>query len=108
MRPNAVRHETVGSFWWFDDEAHEYARMPKTEGPRPSPEGEDWGGPEAGDLQDLVWHPMLDWEVRDLDELIIRLPPDGERVIFAPGLMTEELAEERLGAFLGRLWREDR
>lgn len=54
--------ESVGSWWFFDDDAMLYCRTPKTEGPRASPPGEDWGGPNAGGLQDLVWHPFLEAE----------------------------------------------
>lgn len=64
MIPDATRLETEGSLWWFDDTAHKYLRMPKQEGPRKSPPGEDWGGVGAGSLQDLVWHDMVRWEVR--------------------------------------------
>lgn len=62
MRPGAVRIESVGSIWFLDEAGGEYLRLPKTEGPRESPEGEDWGGPDAGGLEDLKWHPMFGWE----------------------------------------------
>lgn len=60
MRPGCVRVETKGSFWWFDESAHEYMRLPKHEAPRERPE---WGGPDAGPLQDAVWHPYERWEI---------------------------------------------
>lgn len=59
-----TRVETKGSIWLLDDDLSRYARMPKQEGPRYSPPGEDWGGVDAGILQDLVWHPMERWEIR--------------------------------------------
>lgn len=90
MRPGAQRVESVGSVWFFDDDAGEYLRMPKTEGPRgKGPNGEDWGGREAGALEDLRWHPMHGWEVvprlYGRRQLVIHLEadPDGH-VIVAP------------------------
>lgn len=85
------RVESKGSIWMLDDDHARYARMPKQEGPRWSPDGEDWGGPGAGPLEDLSWHPMLDWEIRDRwlgayavqHNLVIRIPGD-DRVVVAP------------------------
>lgn len=55
-----VRIESVGSVWEIDEDDLRYRRWPKTEGPRENPE---WGGPDAGALQDFVWHPFLSWRV---------------------------------------------
>ncbi len=60
-----TRVETMGSIWMLDDDNQRYARMPKTEGPRWSPEGEDWGGPGAGALEDLTWHEMTGWRIKN-------------------------------------------
>lgn len=61
-----TRITTDGSVWLIDEDAGRYCRMPKREGPRWSPDGEDWGGPKASPgLQDLVWHDCLHWELRD-------------------------------------------
>lgn len=83
MRPGAVKVETNGSFWWFDDLAREYFRHPKVEGPRPpGPNGEDWGaGPDSGALQDGVWHP---YESYTVDEWYLRIFVGGGRSISAP------------------------
>lgn len=59
------RVETKGSVWMLDDDAGRYCRLPKQEGPRLSPPGEDWGGPDAGALQDVVWHPLQWWAVAE-------------------------------------------
>lgn len=59
MRPGAVRVETVGSVWWFDETTHEYLRLPREEKPREKPE---WSDERAGPLQDAVWHPYVRWE----------------------------------------------
>ena len=82
MRPGATRIESNGSLWWIDDEAMEYLRCPKVEGPRPpGPGGQDWGGPGAGPLEDLKWHPMQWWAV---DENYLRIGHDDTRCITAP------------------------
>lgn len=56
------RIETVGSVWVIDDDLGRYCRFPKSEAPRLNPK---WGGPEAGLLQDAVWHDFteayIDW-----------------------------------------------
>ena len=46
------RIESIGSYWEIDEDLKRYRRWPKEETPRPN----EWGGPEAGALQDLVWH----------------------------------------------------
>jgi hypothetical protein len=58
MRPGAIKIRTRGSNWWIDENANEYMRLPLEETTRENPE---WGGPEAGPLQDGVWHPYFDW-----------------------------------------------
>lgn len=71
MRPGAVRVETVGSYWWLDDDAGEYLRTPKIEAPRDE---------TRGPLVDLVWHPMVRWErqAHPVDpRLRILVPDDG-------------------------------
>lgn len=101
------RVETKGSVWMLDDDQLRYARMPKHEGPRLSPPGADWGGSGACALQDLVWHPMVRWEIQqkpvmavsvnpwtfDVERidtgdvqpiLVIHLPGDNDEVIVAP------------------------
>lgn len=59
--------ETLGSWWYFDDEAKLYVRAPKSEGPRPrGPNGEDWGGVHAEPgLQDNVRHSFTSWKTTD-------------------------------------------
>lgn len=87
MRPGATRIESFGSLWFLDDDANEYLRIPKREGPRDSPPGEDWGGPDAGGLQDLVWHPMFGWEMVDLAvyrRLVIYTDAEHEFCVTAP------------------------
>lgn len=54
----AERVETQGSWWYFDADNAVYLRSPKEEKPREN----GWGGPEAGSLQDLVWHPYERFE----------------------------------------------
>lgn len=101
MRPGATRIESIGSIWWLDDDRLEYLRAPKHEGPRTSPEDEDWGGPGAGELQDLRWHPMVRWH-RTALRLIIELDDDGH-YISAPltwdeaiaNILVEELEADR-------------
>lgn len=61
-----TRVTTDGSVWVLDDDQNRYARMPRHEGPRKSPPGEDWGGSEAGPLEDLQWHDMASWEIREV------------------------------------------
>lgn len=53
----------MGSVFLLDEDRGCYCRMPKHEGPRLSPPGEDWGGEGAGILEDLRWHPMERWEI---------------------------------------------
>lgn len=53
-----IRIESEGSFWFIDEVLMRYQRMPKYEAPRENPE---WGGPEAGVLQDAVWLPYHSW-----------------------------------------------
>jgi hypothetical protein len=89
VRPGATRVESFGSYWFLDDDAGEYLRMPKQEGPRErGPNGEDWGGPDADEgLQDLKWHPMYGWEKRNvgpIERLVIFVDPDHELVVTAP------------------------
>lgn len=60
MRPGAVKVETLGSFFWLDESAMAYARLPKHEAPRERPE---WSDERAGVLQDAVWHPMVAWRI---------------------------------------------
>lgn len=85
-----VRVESKGSIWLLDDDLGRYARMPKTEGPRQSPPGADWGGRTAGPLEDLCWHPMVRWQILSpgpnpwtmQPTLIIDVgDPDGRKVI---------------------------
>lgn len=64
---SVTRVESDGSIWLLDDDRAVYLRMPKTEKPRdPGPNGDDWGGPGAGVLQDLRWLPMLSWRITEL------------------------------------------
>lgn len=88
MRPGATKVESFGSFWFLDDDAGECLRMPKQEGPRErGPNGEDWGGPEAGELEDLKWHPMYGWEKRTVgvfERLVVFTDPEREHVVTAP------------------------
>lgn len=60
MRPGAIKVETKGSFFWLDEAAGEYLRLPKEERPRERPE---WSDERAGALQDAVWHPMVGWRI---------------------------------------------
>ena len=88
MRPGTAKVETNGSYWWFDEAGREYLRSPKVEAPREN----EWGGPAAGALQDLVWHPYESWElfvgaVSGRTCLRIDLP-DGS-AITAPGAIVE-------------------
>lgn len=70
-----TRVETKGSVWLLDDDARRYARMPKHEGPRLSPPDADWGGADAGPLEDLKWHPMDAWEIRENPIIAYRINP---------------------------------
>lgn len=79
MKPGALKIETNGSFWFFDEVNRKYLRMPKQEGPRERPE---WGDERAGRLQDLYWHDYDRWEVIN-GKLIIHFEDD-DRVVFAP------------------------
>lgn len=80
-----MRVESLGSVWFLDDDAHEYLRMPKTEGPRPKgPNGEDWGGPDAGHLQDLIWQPMVSWSISEHGRLRIVVDEDSGLMVSAP------------------------
>ena len=80
MRPGAVKIESLGSLWWFDESAHEYLRLPKQEAPRDTPHN--------GILQDGVWHPYERFEIRP--SLVTRDPalyiyvPSQEGPAFAP------------------------
>lgn len=64
----ATKVESTGSLWYIDEENRRYLRMPKEEKPRPN----GWGGPDQGELQDLVWHPFIDWHV-DAERLQLRI-----------------------------------
>ena len=75
-----VRVETLGSIFVIDEDLERYCRFPLQEGPRERPE---WGGPDAGDLQDLVWHDYAGgWFIHPItDRLVIRVreePGTGE------------------------------
>jgi hypothetical protein len=59
--------------WELFETEHAYRRSPLNEGGREKPE---WGGPEAGPLQDYVWHPFTSWDVDDVF-LWIELPDGG-------------------------------
>lgn len=89
--------ETSGSVWYFDDEEGLYVRVPLNEGPRPpGPNGEDWGGPGAGWMQDGVPHNLVSWKIagdddcpwlhRRCDECphLILMHPESTRGIWAP------------------------
>lgn len=60
MRPGAIKVESKGSYWWLDEAAGEYLRLPKEEKPRGDP---TWGSQDAGALQDAVWLPMTGWRL---------------------------------------------
>lgn len=53
---------TEGSRWLFWETEHRYSRSPLTEVNRENPA---WGGPEAGPLQDHVWHDFTNWYFDD-------------------------------------------
>lgn len=81
-----TRVESKGSIWLIDEVASRYARMPKYEGPRLSPPGEDWGGVTAGSLEDLKWHDMESWKIVDNPIMGYRLVgPDAEFESFETG-----------------------
>lgn len=70
---------TEGSRWELWETEHRYRRSPLTETSRENPA---WGGPEAGPLQDHVWHEFSDWHVAAYPfgtRLVIVLP-DGSRI----------------------------
>ena len=70
---------TEGSRWEFWETEHKYRRSPRNEASRENPA---WGGPEAGPMQDFVWHPFTDWYVSGgtgWTKLVILLP-DGRRI----------------------------
>ena len=76
VRPGATRVESLGSFWWLDDDTGEYLRTPKHEGPR---RGHQDVPPV---LDDWTWLPMRTWTIREgsqLDALVI-LTPDGQTI----------------------------
>ena len=57
-----IRIKTLGSIFLVDEGQQRYARFPLHEGPREVPE---WGDPDAGPLQDAVWHPYIQWTIKD-------------------------------------------
>ncbi len=77
--PGVVIITTLGSRWEFWETEHLYRRSPLTEAGRERPE---WGGPEAGPLQDHVWHPFVRWAIRDygLFQKLHILLPDGSLI----------------------------
>lgn len=84
MRLGAVKVESMGSFWWFDEQALEYLRLPNKEQPREHPE---WGNADADPgLQDAVWHPYKKWEITTVrgQESVLVIHLDGEYVTVAP------------------------
>lgn len=60
--PELTKIESKGSYWWFDEVAHLYMRLPKEEQPR---ERAEWSDERAGVLQDAVWHPYIKWAIRN-------------------------------------------
>lgn len=58
MIPGAIKVESKGSYWWFDELNHKYMRLPKQEAPR---EKKEWGNEKAGVLQDAIWHDYESW-----------------------------------------------
>lgn len=89
-----LRVESAGSIWEIDLTLNRYRRMPREEQPRERPE---WGGPDAGPLQDFVWHEMRDkpFVIRSTskflpDRLVIPTPlKDGKDCVTAPLSVTE-------------------
>lgn len=63
IAPGFIVITTLGSRWEFWETEHLYRRSPLAEASRERPE---WGGPEAGPLQDHVWHPFEYWDVGDV------------------------------------------
>ena len=59
-----------------DEGAQRYCRFPLHEGPRADP---DWGGPNAGPLQDAVWHPYMQWAIKD--NYLVFLNPCGQMIV---------------------------
>ncbi len=57
-----IRVETNGSIWTINEGGLLYLRLPKEEKPR---ERSEWGGVNAGPMQDAVWHPFIKWWVGD-------------------------------------------
>lgn len=73
-----IRHETDGSYWWFDEATKTYRRTPKDEKPREHlPHYSNHPS-----LQDLQPHAFLDW-IRTERCLVILLNEEGE-TIYAP------------------------
>lgn len=83
-RAGQTRVETKGSVWLIDDVERRYCRFPKHEGPREN----GWGGPDAGSLQDAVWHPLIAWEIDARERLLLTVPhamkPDMVEIVVAP------------------------
>lgn len=80
-----VRVETLGSVWLIDETERRYCRFPLEEKPREN----GWGGPDAGTLQDGVWHDFAgQWYIHDLSgRLIIEThwdPDQGWWIVSAP------------------------
>lgn len=68
---------SLGSIWLIDETEMKYCRLPRTEGPRQSPPGADWGGPGAGELQDNVWLDFITWRIdRGSSRLVIQINED--------------------------------
>ena len=86
---NARKVESLGSFWFFDEENLRYMRMPKTEQPREN----GWGGPDQGELQDLVWHDYITWFIdhdhQRVSQLKIQVPAPGTRPYYVVAPMPE-------------------
>ena len=82
-----TRIETTGSIWLIDDDRHVYYRFPREERPRERPE---WGGPDAGALQDAVPHDFVEWWIdpptghRPAALRIRTTPGDNGRCVWAP------------------------
>lgn len=75
MRAGAVKVESNGSFWWIDEGAMEYLRLPKVEAPR----AEGWA-PVGTTLEDGRWISFTSWEVT-ADRLSIVSDESGGGVI---------------------------
>jgi hypothetical protein len=77
-----IRVESMGSVWTFDDDLHQYMRLPKREQPREQPE---WSDERAGALQDGVWHPYVAWHITKHDRRAGQhLIPAGTLVVYYP------------------------